>query len=136
MTLPKGFGGGRSCIKCDEILSYNRLHDEYVCTNTRCTLGRKQESNEIRLPISRWDVIKGIFFTLFYGGITVITVGVVIGSNIGFVFGLLGFIITLITLVITGVEFQYNDYDWKKRKQLFFVFVPLANFLKRIKFDS
>ena len=62
--------------------------------------------------------------------------GGIIGGVGGVGVIILGVFVTFIPLVIVGMHYDLGgDRNWEKRKQLFFAFMPIATFLKRMKFD-
>lgn len=134
MTLPKGFGMDYNsrCPKCRTFLG----QDEYgntVCLNTYCKIGRGKKDDSINVPISRWGIKRTIFYVLFYGGILSWIAAFTIPSSLTIILGFLGIFSVVLPAIIALVEYAgYGDNDWNKRKQLFFIFVPIANLINRI----
>lgn len=133
MTLPKGFGGTNRCPKCRRYLESDGFGD-YICINPKCSIGRGKKDNGIDIPLSRWDIGRILFYLGFYGGIlSLLTLGYHDSYWLQFVMGMLGFLGILFSTMFGLISTDpYWDKSYSKRKQLFFIFVPIANFINRI----
>ena len=136
MTLPKGFGSGRNCPSCGIILFWDNAEQDYVCKYTKCSIGRGDKNdNSIDIPLTRWDIGRFFFYLGFYGGVvSLLLLGNYGHSELELMAATLGTLgLTFSTLVgWVCTDPWNNDRSWNKRKQLFFIFVPISKILNRI----
>jgi hypothetical protein len=126
LTLPRGFGGGGSwCPSCGRKLVWSKDAQDWTCSNKECELGR---NNDIRIPLKKSDIGMGLFYLAFFGGILGMfggDIGTAMLSAMVFIFGNLG-------LIFVSAS-QYRT-DWDSLKRAYFFLIPIAKFVKRIRF--
>lgn len=132
MTLPKGFGSGSRCPKCNERLTWSYNDQESICTNGNCSIGRGERS--INIPISKREIGKILFYITFYGGIiSIATIGIHTDTGLQVFYILMGSFSVIFSSMFGWVETKYPRGDSRKNKeQLFFIFVPIANIIRRM----